>query len=335
MRNGRVFPIIPPSRERPDIQVAMELVRGLHNLRAEHRGCAVTIGNFDGVHLGHRATLERLCQHARAIGQPATVLTFEPMPREFLSPTRAPARLTRLREKLVLLERESVDRCVVLRFDSHLQQVRPEQFIERLLVARLGARRIVVGHDFRFGYRGEADIEALQAAAPKHGFEVDVIEPLLIDGVRVSSTAVREALASGDLTRAARLLGRRYSMQGRVIRGERLGHKLGYPTANMRLHRHVAPLGGIFAVHVHGARQHSLPGVASLGTRPTVNGTELLLEAHIFDFAGDLYGRYLEVEFVAKLREELKFASLDAMVMEMHEDARKARAVLRADEPGG
>ncbi len=230
----------------------MELVRGLHNLRAQHRGCAVTIGNFDGVHLGHRATLERLREHARLTSLPAAVLTFEPTPREFLSPARAPARLTRLREKLVLLERERVERCVVLRFDSHLQQVRAPQFIERLLVQRLGARRIVVGHDFRFGYRGEADINVLQAAAPAHGFEVEVVEPLMLEGVRVSSTVVREALANGDLERAARFLGRPYSMQGRVIEGERLGHKLGYPTANLRLHRRLAPLGGIFAVRVHG-----------------------------------------------------------------------------------
>ncbi|HSD75391.1 MAG TPA: bifunctional riboflavin kinase/FAD synthetase [Steroidobacteraceae bacterium] len=307
----------------------MELVRGLHNLRAEHRGCAVTIGNFDGVHLGHRATLERLREHARLIGQPATVLTFEPTPREFLSPARAPARLTRLREKLVLLARERLDRCVVLRFDSHLQHVRAQEFIERLLVARLDARRIVVGHDFRFGYRGEADVAVLQAAAPKHGFEVEVIEPLMLDGVRVSSSAVREALASGDLGRAARLLGRPYSMQGRVMAGDRLGHKLGYPTANLRLHRRLAPLGGIFAVRVHGVRAEPLPGVASLGTRPTVNGTEPLLEAHIFDFAGDLYRRHLEVEFVQRLREERKFATLEAMVVQMHEDARRAREALQ------
>jgi riboflavin kinase/FMN adenylyltransferase len=308
-------------------------VRGLHNLRAQHRGCAVTIGNFDGVHLGHRATLERLREHARQIGRPATVLTFEPTPREFLSPARAPARLTRLREKVVLLARERVDRCVVLRFDSHLQHVRATQFIERLLVARLGAERIVVGHDFRFGYRGEADIEVLKAAAPGHGFEVEVIEPLVIDGVRVSSTAVREALASGDLARAARLLGRPYSMQGRVIEGERLGRKLGFPTANLRLHRRVAPLGGIFAVRVHGAGPQPLPAVASLGTRPTVNGTEPLLEAHLFDFAGDLYRRHLEIEFVEKLREERKFASLEAMVMQMHEDARQARDILMVSNP--
>jgi riboflavin kinase/FMN adenylyltransferase len=315
-------------------QVAMELVRGLHNLRAQHRGCVVTIGNFDGVHLGHRATLERLREHARTVGQPATVLTFEPTPREFLSPASAPARLTRLREKLVLLARERLERCVVLRFDAHLQRVRATDFIERLLVGRLGARRVVVGHDFRFGYRGEADVEVLKAAAPRHGFEVDIVEPLMLDGVRVSSTAVREALARGDLARAAGLLGRAYSMQGRVVEGDRLGHKLGYPTANLRLHRRVAPLGGIFAVRVHCADSRPLPGVASLGTRPTVNGTEPLLEAHIFDFAGDLYRRHLEIEFVEKLREERKFASLESMVMQIHEDARRARDILNVSNPG-
>jgi len=307
----------------------MELVRGLHNLRAEHRGCAVTIGNFDGVHLGHRATLDRLRGHARQVGLPATVLTFEPTPREFLSPARAPARLTRLREKLVLLNREHVDRCVVLHFNSQLQHMRGQEFVTGLLRQRLDARRVVVGHDFRFGFRGEADVEMLRAAAGTHAFEVDVVEPLTLAGERVSSSAVREALATGDLEHAARLLGRRYSMHGRVMEGDHLGQRLGFPTANIRLHRRVAPLGGIFAVRVLGVGDQPLPGVASLGTRPTVNGTEPLLEAHVFDFHGDLYRRHLEIEFVAKLREERKFASLEAMVMQMHEDASRAREVLR------
>lgn len=308
----------------------MELVRGLHNLRAEHRGCAVTIGNFDGVHLGHRATLERLLAAARQLGLPATVLTFEPAPREFLSPASAPARLTRLREKLVLLKREHVDRCVVLHFNSRLQHVRGGEFVSALLRGRLDARRVIVGHDFRFGFRGEADVGMLRAAAVPGQFEVDVVEPLLLAGERVSSSAVREALAGGDLDRAARLLGRRYSMQGRVMEGERLGRKLGFPTANLRLHRRVAPLGGIFAVRVLGAGEQPMPGVASLGTRPTVNGTEPLLEAHVFNFDGDLYRRHLEVEFVEKIREERKFASLEAMVVQMHDDARRARDILDA-----
>jgi riboflavin kinase/FMN adenylyltransferase len=308
----------------------MELVRGLHNLRARHRGCAVTIGNFDGVHLGHQATLERLRGHARQSGLPATVLTFEPSPREFLSPARAPARLTRLREKLVLLRQQRVDCCVVLRFDSALQHVRGQEFVSSLLRQQLDARHVVVGHDFRFGYRGEGDLQMLLAAAAERAFEVDVVEPLMLGDERVSSSAVRAALASGDLDRAARLLGRRYSMQGRVMAGDRLGHKLGFPTANIRLHRRVTPLGGIFAVRVHGIDAEPLPGVASLGTRPTVNGTEPLLEAHVFDFDGDLYRRHLEIEFVARLREERKFATLEVMVTQMHDDARQARAALKS-----
>jgi riboflavin kinase / FMN adenylyltransferase len=307
----------------------MELVRGLHNLRATHRGCALTIGTFDGVHVGHQAMIARLREHARRLQLPATLVTFEPTPREYLDPANAPGRLTRLRERLPLLAHAGVDRCIVLRFDEHLRTVRGAEFVERLLDRRLGTRALVVGHDFRFGFRGEADVEALRAAAPAHGFELDVLEPVTIDGERVSSSGVRAALATGDLERAARWLGRRYSMHGRVIRGERLGQKLGFPTANLRLHRRVSPLAGIFAVRVHGVvSDRGLAGVASLGTRPTVDGTEVLLEAHVFDFDGDLYGRCLEVEFVGRLREERKFASLEALVAQMHEDARQARAIL-------
>lgn len=320
----------------------MELVRGLHNLRAEHRGCAVTIGTFDGVHVGHAAMIARLREHARRLGVAAALVTFEPTPREYLDPANAPARLTRLRERLPLLARAGVERCIVLRFDEHLRSVRGAEFVERLLDRRLGARAVVVGHDFRFGFRGEADVEALRAAAPGHGFALDVLAPVTIDGERVSSSGVRAALAAGDLERAARWLGRRYSMQGRVIRGERLGGKLGFPTANLRLQRRVTPLAGIFAVRVHVRAPHpgprpaeagrgsgsAMPAVASLGTRPTVDGKELLLEVHVFDFDGDLYGRHIEVEFVQRLREERKFESLDVLVAQMHDDARRARAVL-------
>jgi len=307
----------------------MELVRGLHNLRAEHRGCALTIGTFDGVHLGHAAMIACLREHARRLGVPATLLTFEPTPREYLDPARAPARLTRLRERLPLLARAGVDRCIVLRFDEHLRTVRGVEFIERLLDKRLGARAVTVGHDFRFGFKGEADVTALREAAPAHGFELEVLDPVMVDGERVSSSGVREALAAGDLDRAARWLGRRYTMCGRVIEGERLGRKLGYPTANLRLHRLVSPLTGIFAVRVRGVETAAATaGVASLGTRPTVNGTEPLLEVHVFDFDGDLYGRHLEVEFVRRLRAEHRFESLEALVKQMHEDAKQARAIL-------
>ena len=307
----------------------MELVRGLHNLRGEHRGCAVTIGTFDGVHRGHLAMIARLLEHARRLGEPATLVTFEPTPREYLDPANAPARLTRLAERLPLLAEAGLERCVLLRFDEHLRSVRGAEFMDRLLRARLGARVVVVGHDFKFGFRGEADVAALRAAGPAHGFEVDVLEPVEVEGERVSSTGVRQALAAGDLARAARWLGRPYSMCGRVVAGERLGRKLGYPTANLRLQRRVSPLTGIFAVKVKGiAAGGPRDAVASLGTRPTVDGTGLLLEVHVFDFDADLYGRRLEVQFVQRLRAEQHFDSLDALVAQMHEDARQARAVL-------
>jgi len=306
----------------------MELVRGLYNLRARHRGCAVTIGNFDGVHLGHQAMLERLVRHARGLGVPATVMTFEPAPREYFEPTHAPARLTRLREKLELFAAAGVERCLVLRFERRLQGMHGDEFVHGLLCERMGARQVVVGSDFRFGVGGKADVALLQKVGAQLGFGVEVVEPVLVDGERVSSSLIRAALANRDLERAARLLGRPYAMHGKVIRGEGLGRKLGFPTANMRVHRRVTPLDGIFAVRVRGIGARALPGVASLGTRPTVGGGEVLLEAHLFDFDADLYGRWLAVEFVQRLREERKFESLDAMVVQMHIDAGQARAAL-------
>jgi len=306
----------------------MELVRGLYNLRPRHRGCAVTIGNFDGVHLGHQAMLERLVRHARGLGVPATVMTFEPAPREYFEPTHAPARLTRLREKLELFAAAGVERCLVLRFERRLQGMHGDEFVHGLLCERMGARQVVVGSDFRFGVGGKADVALLQKVGAQLGFGVEVVEPVLVDGERVSSSLIRAALANRDLERAARLLGRPYAMHGKVIRGEGLGRKLGFPTANMRVHRRVTPLDGIFAVRVRGIGARALPGVASLGTRPTVGGGEVLLEAHLFDFDAHLYGRWLAVEFVQRLREERKFESLDAMVVQMHIDAGQARAAL-------
>jgi len=308
----------------------MELIRGLHNVRAAHRGAAITIGTFDGVHVGHQEMIRRLREQARQLGVAATVLTFEPTPREYLDPARAPARLTTLRERLPLLDRAGADYCLLMRFDEHLRTVRGAEFVERLLVARLGVRHVLVGHDFRFGYKGEADAEALRRASTTSGFTLDVMPPVTIDGERVSSSGVRALLAARQLDRAAALLGRPYTMRGKVIVGERLGRQVGYPTANMRIDRRATPLTGIYAVRVRGAAEAALPGVASLGTRPTVDGRGLLLEAHIFDFDADLYGRRLEVEFAAYLREEIRFASVEALVEQMHDDAARARAALAA-----
>jgi riboflavin kinase/FMN adenylyltransferase len=221
----------------------------------------------------------------------------------------------------------------VLRFEKRLQSMTGPAFAQQLLGERLQARQVVVGSDFKFGAGGAADVALLQKLAPALGFGVDVVEPVLIDGERVSSSAIRAALVKGELRHAARMLGRPYAMHGKVIRGEGLGRKLGFPTANMRVHRRVSPLDGIFAVRVRGAGPKPLPAVASLGTRPTVGGREVLLEAHLFDFDADLYGRWLAVEFVARLREERKFENLEAMVVQMHVDARQAKVALGMRDP--
>jgi riboflavin kinase / FMN adenylyltransferase len=217
---------------------------------------------------------------------------------------------------------------VTLRFDEHIRAMSPQQFIQELIVDGLDAQHMVVGDDFRYGCKAAGDIDSLIRAGRVHGFEVEQIAPFIVDGVRVSSTAVRERLEQGHFQAAARLLGRPYRMLGRVVEGQRLGRTLGYPTANLRLGRRKPPLSGILAVRAYGIEARPMPGVASLGTRPTVGGVEPLLEVHLFDYAGDLYGRMIEVEFVAKLRDEVKFDSLDALMLQMHEDAARARALL-------
>jgi riboflavin kinase/FMN adenylyltransferase len=306
----------------------MEVVRGLHNLRERHRGSVVTIGNYDGVHRGHQHMLAAVREHAGRLRAPATVITFEPTPREYFEGGDAPSRLMRLREKVEALPLYGVDRMVVLRFDRRMQCMGAQEFVERLLVQGLGVRHMVVGHDFHFARRREGTIITLREAGARHGFEVQEVGQFLVEGERVSSSLVREALGRGDLARAAQLLGRPYRMAGRVMRGQQLGRKLGYPTANLALHRKVVPLWGIFAVRVSGAGLLDHPAVVSLGTRPTINGTDPLLEVHVFDWEGDLYGRYLDVDFVQRLRDEKRFESLDALVAQMHRDAAQARAVL-------
>jgi riboflavin kinase/FMN adenylyltransferase len=308
----------------------MELIRGLSSLRPRHQGSVVTIGTFDGIHPGHRALIDSLLAHGRRLGRPAMMLTFEPMPREYLAAANPPARLTSWRERWRVLQRTGLSYVLQLRFDEKLRCVTGEGFT-KLLANELKAAAVVIGHDFKFGRNGEASAPMLREAGARHGFEVDVVDPVLIDGERVSSSAIRAALAAGDLKRAERLLGRPYSMVGRVVLGQQLGRDLGFPTANLRLGRKRTPLQGIFAVRVHGIDGlPNAPGVASLGTRPTVGGTVPLLEAHVFDYSGDLYGREIEVEFVSKLREELCFASLDELVVQMNEDAAQARALLEA-----
>src|SRR5215472_17795477 len=289
----------------------MELIRGRVELPRRHQACAVTIGTFDGLHLGHQALIARLKSHAERLGLPAVMLTFEPMPREFLSPGDPPARLTTFRERWRILSTAGLDYLWLLRFDEALRNLSGEDFAQ-LLAQRLRPSVVVVGHDFRFARKGEATAAALAAAGERLGFAVDVVPAVTLAGERVSSSGVRAALAVADFVCAQRWLGRPYSMRGRVIGGRRLGRDLGFPTANLALGRRRAPVAGIFAVQVHGVANGSLPGVA-------------LLEAHVFDFSGDLYGREIEVEFAAKLREEERFASLEALTVQMQRDAADAR----------
>lgn len=304
----------------------MELIRGVHNLRPRHRGCIATIGNFDGVHLGHQAVLGQLAQKSGALELPTTVVTFEPQPQEFFSPQRAPARLTRFREKLQALRRYSVDRVLCVRFDAVLAALAPEDFIQRILIQGLDVRYLVVGDDFRFGARRAGDFAMLQEAGERHGFQVVNMHAFVIDGARVSSTRVRDALASGDLNEAEKLLGRPYRMCGRVAHGDKRGRDLGFPTANIYLHRKKTPVQGVFAVETFGLDREPVAGVANVGTRPTVGGTRTLLEVHLFDFNEDIYGCHVNVDFLHKIRDERRFESFDDLREQIHRDMQQAQA---------
>lgn len=293
-----------------------------HGSSQRARGrCALTIGNFDGVHRGHRALIDRVTARAAELDLTSCVLTFEPHPREFLAPEAAPARLSRLRDKLELLAAAGVQHVHVARFNARFAALSGQRFIEEVLVRLLGTRWLLVGRDFRFGERRAGDYALLEAAAPRHGFELESMPDVLLDGARVSSSAVRAALKAGDLRRAERLLGHPYAISGRVAHGAKLGRALGFPTANIVLRR-APPLAGIFAVDVDGLGR----GVASVGRRPTVNPVPVpLLEVHLFDHDRELYGRQLRVRFLEKLRDEEKYDGLEALKQAIARDAARAR----------
>jgi len=292
----------------------MQVIRGLHNLRAEHRGCVATIGNFDGVHLGHQAVFRNLRERAAAFGLPTTVVTFEPQPQEFFAPDAAPARLTRMREKLQALKDAGIDRVVLLEFGRKLASMSARQFVQQLLVDGLDVKFLYVGDDFRFGRGRVGDINLLRQVGEARGFEVANMNTFMDGEARVSSTRIREALAQGNLDLAERNLGRPYQICGRVAHGDARGRTIGFPTANIDLHRKVSPVHGVFAVMVHGLAEGSLPGVANIGNRPTVTGdSRYLLEVHLFDFSRVIYGEHVGVEFRKWLRDERRFESFDAL----------------------
>jgi riboflavin kinase/FMN adenylyltransferase len=309
----------------------MELIRGQHNLRPRHRGCVATIGNFDGVHLGHQAILEQLTEQAARLALPRVVITFEPQPQEFFAgPTTPPARLMRLREKLLALEALGIERVLCLEFDQRLAAMPAQTFIETLLVERLGVRYLVVGDDFRFGHRRSGDFAMLVAAGQRHHFTVSNTHSYVVDGERVSSTRIRQALSQGDLELATRLLGRPYRICGRVAYGDQRGRTIGFPTANVHLHRRVTPIYGVYAVLFSTAQRHSWPGIANVGRRPTVQGTRERLEVHLLDYHGDLYGQHVTVDFLHYLRPEQRFASLEALQGQIQQDEQTARAYFSA-----
>ncbi|HWD34469.1 bifunctional riboflavin kinase/FAD synthetase [Pseudomonas caricapapayae] len=304
----------------------MQLVRGLHNLSPQHRGCVATIGNFDGVHRGHQAILARLRERAVELGVPSCVVIFEPQPREYFAPDTAPARLARLRDKVALLAAEGVDRVLCLAFNQRLSKLSAAEFVDTILVDGLGVKHLEVGDDFRFGCDRVGDFEFLQQAGLSQGFTVEAAQTVELDGLRVSSTQVRQALAKADFALAERLLGRPYRISGRVLHGQKLARQLGTPTANIQLKRRRVPLSGVYLVSVE-LDGKAWPGVANIGVRPTVSGDgSAHLEVHLLDYAGDLYGRRLTVEFHHKLREEQRFASLEALKSAIDADIAAARA---------
>lgn len=297
----------------------MQLYRTIPALAAASR--VLAIGNFDGVHLGHRALLERLAATARQHGLPAAAMTFEPHPRELFAPEQAPARLTSLREKLALLEACGVEEVFLLHFSRKLAGLTAEEFIDRVLVRGLAVRHLMIGNDFRFGKGRAGDFGMLQAAGQRHGFTVEAMRTIEVDGERVSSSAVREALAAGQLEHAGHLLGRPYCISGRVVPGDKIGRKIGWPSANIQLKRKRVALAGVFAATVSGLDKRHLPGAASLGVRPTLGrGLRLRLEVHLFDFDREIYGAHVTVHFLHKLRDEMKFASFEALSAQIARD---------------
>lgn len=303
----------------------MEIIRDRSNLAERHRGSAVTIGNFDGVHIGHQSILSELRKQALMRGVPPVVITFEPTPLEYFAPGTAPPRLTGFREKYELLEQQGMARMLVLRFDAELAALPAEDFIREILVEGLGIRYLVIGDDFRFGKGRAGDFTMLTNAGETFDFDVAATPTQTFAGERVSSTRVRQALADGDLALARELLGRRYRMSGKVTHGDRIGRQIGYPTANLRRSHEKLPLHGIFLVRVYGLDGEPLYGMASAGIRPTVNGKRDLVEVYLFDFDRDIYGRHIEIEFLEKIREEEKFPDLETLREQIRLDVNEGR----------
>ena len=307
----------------------MQLIRGLHNLRG-HQPCALTIGNFDGVHRGHQALLQRLVETSRQLNLPACLMSFEPLPQEYFSAAKAPPRLTKLREKWCALANTGIDQFLCIQFDHRLAELPAESFIKQILVENLQIKYLLVGDDFRFGKGRVGDYAMLKAAGDQYGFDVANSHSICLDDTRISSTAIRQALANNQLELAQAMLGRPYQICGRVAHGDKRGRTIGFPTANIKLRRHATPLSGVYAVSLHGITEHAVNGVANIGKRPTVDGHNLQLEVHLFNFDQRIYGREVCVEFHHKLRDEKKFESFDALKQQIQKDSEQAKAFFAA-----
>ncbi|WP_413283803.1 bifunctional riboflavin kinase/FAD synthetase [Vibrio sp. MA40-2] len=306
----------------------MELIRGIHNIKAHHSGCVLTIGNFDGVHLGHMEVLAQVAHQAKLLKVASMVMTFEPQPMELFAKENAPARLNRLRDKYVQLSKLKIDRLLCVNFNRRFADWTAESFISDLLVRRLNVKFLVVGDDFCFGRGRVGNFSMLKEAGLKYGFEVVSTQSFCVQKQRVSSTAIRQALSENNLAEAEKLLGRAYSINGRVSHGQKLGRTIGFPTANIPLKRTVSPVSGVYVVQVYGVSDKPLGGVANIGQRPTVNGVRQQLEVHLFDFSENLYGKQLEVSLLKKLREEKRFESFEALKQQIELDADAARVWL-------
>ncbi|MFZ7283666.1 bifunctional riboflavin kinase/FAD synthetase [Avibacterium avium] len=310
----------------------MQLLRGLNHLPpALQQGCALTIGNFDGVHLGHQAVLRHLREKATALSLPMVVMLFEPQPSEYFMGNKAPPRLMRLRDKLSALAKLGVDYVVRIKFNRVFASLSAEQFIQEYLVQRLKVKFLSIGDDFRFGAGRTGDFALLQQAGEKYGFTVEDNCSFQLNEQRISSTAIRQALAEDDLAHAQQLLGKPYCIYGRVVQGNKLGRTIGFPTANIRLQRQVNPVKGVYAVKAKLPNGAEYEGVANIGRRPTINGVKQLLEVHLFDFKQDIYGQPLQVELCDKIRDEVKFPSFDALKEQIAKDVEVAKAYFQKE----
>jgi riboflavin kinase/FMN adenylyltransferase len=320
----------------------MEIIRGLHNL-SQQKGCVVTIGNFDGVHTGHQHILKRLIEKSRVYQMPAVVITFEPQPQEFFLPRAAPARLTRFRDKAEVISDCGIDKLLVIHFNDAFSQMTADEFVQNLLVATLRVKYVQVGDDFQFGKGRTGNFNTLKKSGQQFEFEVENTQTYEIQGQRVSSTRIRQALEVGHMELAGALLGRPYWMSGHIQHGDKRGRTIGFPTANIPLHRDTPAVSGVFAVRLWGSDlgvcknvlqadnaglsgKQGINGIANIGYRPTVDGKKGLLEVHLFDFQGDLYGKLVHVDFLHKIRDEMKFESFEVLKDQILKDVVDAKA---------